>query len=527
MNSRRAWVRSLILASWFFVFGVEARVERFAVIIGNNLGAADEGKLRYAQTDARRVYDVLRELGSFEPVNMVTLLDEDANALRQTLIAVNDRIRAAQALPNTEAMLFVYYSGHADADALHLGGTQLAIAEIAQLVRGSSANVRLLVLDACQSGALTRAKGGRVTAPFAIPQDPGLPGQGLALLTASAAHEDAQESDQLQGSFFTHAFVSGLLGAADRDRDGRVVLEEAYQHAYEGTLRATSSTRHGTQHPTFSYELRGQGQLVLTQPFAGQSSRGVLTLPVGESYLVLRDGPEGAVVAEIGREDDARSLSLTSGRYFVRGRSDGHLLEGHADVRSGQTSSVDSAKLTRIEYAHLVRKGQSSSTLAHGVELGGLMRSTLPNAETPCFGGFLGYRLDATQLSWSVRIEGCTSQMENASLRTRTEGYGIAARLAYVRDLSPRVALELGIGGGPALFTQHFETRGRAPSRISFAGQGELFLGLSTDLTRGVYAVFDLSVQSYVLRMLDAEQNSASLRAAFAGRCAAGIGKRF
>lgn len=52
--------------------------------------------------------------------------------------------------------------------------------------------------------------------------------------------------------FFTHAFVSGLLGVADSDRDGAVSLEEAYRHAYDATLRATSRTFAVRRTPRFS-----------------------------------------------------------------------------------------------------------------------------------------------------------------------------------------------------------------------------------------------------------------------------------
>jgi hypothetical protein len=88
--------------------------ERFAIIIGNNIGAADEPALRYAETDALRVYDVLRELGGYEPTNMALLRGADAETVRSSLIAWNDRIRERSSAPNTEVVLFVYYSGHAD-----------------------------------------------------------------------------------------------------------------------------------------------------------------------------------------------------------------------------------------------------------------------------------------------------------------------------------------------------------------------------------------------------------------------------
>ena len=65
---------------------------------------------------------------------------------------------------------------------------------------------------------------------------------GQVLITASSASEDAQESDAIQGSFFTHFLTSGLRGAADRDNDGKVTLGEAYEFAYAHTVSNTVGT---------------------------------------------------------------------------------------------------------------------------------------------------------------------------------------------------------------------------------------------------------------------------------------------
>ena len=94
-----------------------ADVQRFAIIVGNNEGDASDGPLRYAESDATRVYEVLRDLGSFVPANMLLLKGEDARTLEDTIIAVNERVRLALSQPGSQAMLVVYYSGHADADA--------------------------------------------------------------------------------------------------------------------------------------------------------------------------------------------------------------------------------------------------------------------------------------------------------------------------------------------------------------------------------------------------------------------------
>ncbi len=69
-------------------------------------------------------------------------------------------------------------------------------------MRGSPASVRILIIDACRSGAITRVKGGRPAPPIAVFGD-APSSEGVIVLTASTAGEDAQESDQLSGSFFT------------------------------------------------------------------------------------------------------------------------------------------------------------------------------------------------------------------------------------------------------------------------------------------------------------------------------------
>src|SRR5436190_233554 len=146
-----------------------------------------------------------------------------APELRASLIRLNARIRE-----HREAILVVYYSGHADGEALHLAGTRLAMSELKELLVGSPAVSRVLIVDACRSGTLINLKGARQVTPFPVTvlDDP-VP-EGFAVLTSSTASEDSQESIALGGSFFTYYLNSGLIGGADHDRDGTVTLSELY-----------------------------------------------------------------------------------------------------------------------------------------------------------------------------------------------------------------------------------------------------------------------------------------------------------
>lgn len=490
-----------VLAIVVCVQPASAAVRRYALVIGNDRGDASDIALRYAESDAQRVYDVLKDLGGFEPADMVLLRGESAPRAQATLIALNDRIRATIAA-GTDALLFVYFSGHGGADALRMAGTRFDLTQLEQLVRGSAATFRVLAVDACRSGALTRAKGGRPAAPFDIRVDERLSEQGLVVLTASSVNEDAQESDALKGSFFTHYFVSALLGAADADLDGRVTLEEAYHYTYDATLRSSSQTLSGMQHPTFRYELRGAGRLPLTELPVPSQSRATLVFPAGRTYLVMAGSDRGPVVGEVSDVARARRLSVRSGRYFVRGRAPDALLEG--DVDANGTVDVSDDRLKRIAYTRLVRKGEGVSEIAHGPEVGYSFKTALRNADGLCHGAFAGYMLHFESFSVGARLAGCHSGFANEVVEASVNEVGGELRALHGWDL-PMVSAELGLALGGWLLHQSFESRGVAPSRSTPAASLGPLLGLRVDLGAGLSAI----AESTLLTLLYAQHDGA------------------
>ncbi|MEY4583146.1 MAG: hypothetical protein RL701_7849, partial [Pseudomonadota bacterium] len=197
------------------------------IAVASNVGFFDEPELRFAEQDARAMRDVLKQFGGHERLHEHMLLGADATRLEHTL-------KHLHLTPNDA--LYVYYSGHADKDGLHLGTTVLPFDTLKALVESLPARVKLLVLDACGSGQITRIKGGRPAPPFSIAIDDRLNIAGTAIVTSSADSEDSQESDELGGSFFTYHFLQGLRGAADRDHDRLVTLNEAFGYASRQTL---------------------------------------------------------------------------------------------------------------------------------------------------------------------------------------------------------------------------------------------------------------------------------------------------
>jgi hypothetical protein len=492
-----------------------AEVVRYAVLVGANQGTRADRTLSFAETDAERVAEVLADLGDVPAENQVLLRGQTAAAVRRALIMMNDRIRTAQRAGD-DSLLFVYYSGHADASGLHLYDERLALAELEALVRGSPANVRVLVIDACRSGALTRVKGGRPAPPVDLDHD--AVGEGLVFLTSSAAGEDAQEADEVGGSFFTHYFTSGLLGAADSDGDGDVSLAEAFQFARDQTVVASSRTVAGIQHPTFRYELRGRGDITLTRPGAAQR-RATLTLPSGLSWLVIRDSARGRVVAEIDATAERRSLSLRPGTYFVRGRGDA-LYEGTIRIESARTLRLES--LERIAYARLVRKGGGprSSTAWIGAAA---VRTGLVSGDRGCVGALAGWVWDLPEISISPRVELCRSLLDNASLSSTTYAANAELRVSHAWDL-PGITLDLGASVGAGMFRTSYETTGEAPPRTIATAHLDASLGASRTIRGPMYLWAELALQTHFFRL--ASDTQMSLVAHGAGRGVIGIGVR-
>jgi hypothetical protein len=507
--------QALIALALLVPCAARAQVERFAIVVGNNFGEASEASLSYAETDAERMASTLESVGGVRPENLVLLRGQDAGTFRRTLIAINDRVRAA----GRQSVLVVYYSGHSDAQALHLGASALELSELEQLVRGSAANFRLLIVDACRSGALTRVKGGTPVAPFDLHLEERVAGEGAVFLTSSSASEDSQESDEIKGSFFTHALISGLLGAADANGDGKVTLDEAYRYAYDATLRASSKSLSGVQHPTFEYEVRGEGDVVLaTLPLSGS----FIQFPEGRTWLLFRGGEDGSVVGEIALRDRSRRLSVGPGRYFVRGRAPDVLLEGLVEVQPAGLT-VDEARLTRTSYARLVRKGGSRES-ALSIELEGRVRSQLLDDSSICPGVAAGVSIALRGFTLTPRAAGCRGGFSNPGIDATLDEYDLEVAAAHVWDLHI-LSLQAGVTAGGSLLVQRFLTAGIAPRRSTAALQLSPFVGAIADLSQTNYLYLNALAATYLFRNLD-ENGNARFSPSFAVRLSFGFGIR-
>jgi hypothetical protein len=310
------WLASFCAVALVVAAGRVARAQpprRLALIVGANGAPPGRSPLRYSHEDAQRVAEVLVGVAGFNDGDVSVLLDPQP----QTVLDALDRLLREAEAASREAVLFFYYSGHADDAALYPAGRTLRMADLKPRLEDPRAKVRIGIIDSCRGGGWTGTKGLTAAEPFDVNVPLGLSNEGSILIASSSGLENAHESEALRGSFFTHHWNGGLMGAADRNGDGRVTMSEAFEYARTLTIRDTALVTQTPQHPSFHMNLSGRQDFTL----ASVPSRGsALMLEQSQGPLELVNLDSGLVVLESARGRTVLRLAVTPGRYLVRRR---------------------------------------------------------------------------------------------------------------------------------------------------------------------------------------------------------------
>ncbi|MFP2928504.1 caspase domain-containing protein [Pyxidicoccus sp. 3LG] len=516
---------SRFVALWLLLLPLVAGASeaRYALLVGAHKGNADEPRLHFAGRDTERLREVLVTLGNFAQENVTVLTDPSADRMRTALARMNARIREEVA-HDRSSVLLVFYSGHADAESLHLGGTLLPWEELRNLTSGSAAAARLLVVDACRSGQATRVKGTKLTAPFALPPDVeshGLP-EGFAILSSSAAGESAQESDTLQGSFFTHHLVAALRGVADTSSDGLVSLAEAYQYAADRTVASTVATVGGVQHPTYLYELKGRSELVLTRPGRTQGLAAVRLEGAGQ-YFFRQGGKDGPVVLEAGIAQEPRTARVVPGTYFVQHRLPDRLREARVVAEEGRPLELANVAWSVVELDQLVRKGGGGGPTWALSGWGGGAASMLEGYPFSPAGAVQVSR-DSAALTLDAQVELAHSGFTRERFERRLTSMAVRAGARKVFDVGP-FSLSGGVRVGATYVDQRFFGR-TAPRNWQVVPQLDTLLRADLHLPRGFFVGAEAGLRASRVRVLS-ELGSEEVRTPVAPVVAAGTGVRW
>ena len=329
------------------------RINRYVVAVSANYGGQGRPVLRYAESDAKSFAKVLGEMGGVQPGNVILVKEPGVAGLQKQLDALDSKIAGGKNAAGRNEVLF-YYSGHADEKGLRLGNEVYAWKELRKRIDAMSADVKIAVIDACGSGAITRLKGGVAVPAFMVDQSSDM--KGYAFITSSTQDESSQESDKLKGSFFTHSLVSGLRGAGDLSGDGKVTLSEAYQFAFNETLQKTEKTMGGAQHPSRDMNLAGTGDVVMTD--LRSTSAGLELDEDVDGRLFIRDA-NGELVAELYKKSGrAMSLGFPAGKYTVRLERPAEFSEAVVTLQNNRREKLSHKQFAAVSAEQTTLRGE-------------------------------------------------------------------------------------------------------------------------------------------------------------------------
>jgi uncharacterized caspase-like protein len=248
----------LVVLGAFGVLGAQPASSgaSWGVVIG-----AGHPSRKFATADAEVMYQTLIGPMGVEKANVVLLTDrtERRPTIRNILWALGTFLgRSARA----DDTVFVFIAGHgaiegrpylvaADSDPRDLYSTALPVDQLGEVL-GRLESARVIVfLDMSYSGA--------VGGPVFTTQKPGRGGEGARLealarasrvvfVASSRPNEISLEAPDLGHGIFTYWLVEGLRGAADRDGDGFVGLQELFEYAEPQTAQRSRAVG-GNQHP--------------------------------------------------------------------------------------------------------------------------------------------------------------------------------------------------------------------------------------------------------------------------------------
>jgi uncharacterized caspase-like protein len=222
----------------------EPTERRRCVLIGSS-NFPEERKLaplHCPNNDVDGIAEVLTSCdhGGFDPTEAVILKNVESHAALQKVQQTLSRARR-------EDLVLIYYSGHGQSnleDKLHLlttdtslemlESTSIPVDRILSFIDLAQCKRVILILDCCFSGTAGK---GLFRSGLGNQLRQAAQGRGTYLLTASSGLQVAIEKEGDDYGLLTKHIIGGIrTGAADRDEDGLITMDELYSYVHEKVL---------------------------------------------------------------------------------------------------------------------------------------------------------------------------------------------------------------------------------------------------------------------------------------------------
>jgi uncharacterized caspase-like protein len=230
----------LFLGLWTTVLAYN---NTYAVIVGVSDYQYDyfAKDLPYTLNEVEAVYSFLRSTkGGSVPAENICLLT-DSNATKANIIL---RASTLFAKAKKNDRVIFYFGGHggegsfAPYDFNGFYDSTLTYDDIKSIFKCARCNTKLLFADACYSGGIKgEARNTDNSGKTSSRNNTG--NMNIVVMTASQADQYSWQTSEFEMGVFTHYLIEGLGGAANRDHNKYITIQELYYYVYHKVMDKT------------------------------------------------------------------------------------------------------------------------------------------------------------------------------------------------------------------------------------------------------------------------------------------------
>lgn len=232
--------------------------KRWALLIGiNDYDDAVFGPLHVCVNDVDAVAQRLVS-GGFDQDCTYRIMDSSGDL--PTRLNILKTLKSIADATETDDLLFFYFSGHGieengesylvpkDVNQVVMRDSAVSISRVKEIMLEAPARTKVIVLDACHSGAKIGSKGdNRMSEAFVrrVFEE----AEGIAILSSCKQGELSYELPTRDHSVFTHFLLKALEGESDREEKGFVTVQDVNLYVLDGVKKWAAQNKH-IQTPT-------------------------------------------------------------------------------------------------------------------------------------------------------------------------------------------------------------------------------------------------------------------------------------
>jgi len=241
--------------------------------------------LKYAKNDALELNKLIEGKFKKEP-SRILLMDKDST--KKKILLSLEKIKNSAKI---EDIVFIFMATHGefikgdtmvdyyiipydceDGNEEKLIKNSISMEEIKKLVSAIKAERKVIFIDTCYSGGISRRERYRVPPNIREKIFQNFESENFIIITSSQANQTSYECEKLEHGIFSHYLIKGLSGAVDH-KNGEIDLYTLYSYVYKSVKKYAENECKGNQNPKFFGSFTGE-----------------FTLPILRKIEVLDDG---------------------------------------------------------------------------------------------------------------------------------------------------------------------------------------------------------------------------------------------